>query len=202
VDLHGTAVYDPSGNRSALKLNSIRGTGSADPGFYGLGQQLGGVLYGLGLGIDEMQTSTLTVMLLCALTSTPARLPACLPVCLPLASIGWCRSTSISPCLSAELRLLPHNGVCCVAPAHMAMLYQHGIIPAARSASTSGNSIDKILFAGSGPPLGDVNGTYVPFLRSRYCVQQLSRRDLSIQLLVQFPVVTVATTASAFNWRV
>jgi hypothetical protein len=192
VDLHGTAVYDPSGNRSALKLNSIRGTGSADPGFYGLGQKLGGVLYGLGLGIDEMQTSTLTVMLLCALTSTPARLPACLPVCLPLASIGWCRSTSISPCLSAELRLLPHNGVCCVAPAHMAMLYQHGIILAAVLLQPVAILSTKFCMPAAGLHWGTLTVRTCLFLRSRYCVQQLSRRDLSIQLLVQFPVVTVS----------
>lgn len=69
VDLHGTVVYDPDGNRSAIKVDYIRGTRSESP--REAADDLGSILYGLGLGINEVQTSNLTLMMLYALILVP-----------------------------------------------------------------------------------------------------------------------------------
>jgi hypothetical protein len=68
VDLHGTVVYDPNGNRSAIKIDYMRGTRSSSTLLADEVGVLGNILVNLGLGINEVQTSNLTAMLLYALT--------------------------------------------------------------------------------------------------------------------------------------
>lgn len=63
---HGTVVYEPSENRSAIKFHSIRNTGES------LG--FGNLMRSLGVGFDGIHTNNLTLMLLCVLTLVPAYL--------------------------------------------------------------------------------------------------------------------------------
>ena len=63
---HGTIVYEPSENRSAIKFHSIRNNGGS--------LMFGEIMRSLGVGFDGIHTNNLTMMLLCVLTLVPAYL--------------------------------------------------------------------------------------------------------------------------------